>query len=561
MSIINLEALEKLTSSTLKKWLFRLIYLILGSTLILFGILFITFQTDFGLRINGINLSLMIYIIIILFGLIIFWKFLFTPYYLRRNSIINLNLKNFKESLENQFKFKSFSISRLIAGILFILVGIISIILSSLDLINEINYAGIFILGENSFFYFIGLPAFGIGFSIIIYFIMSPFEAIFSQSNKSFFIYEFRPLFPWITEIPKDNIRTMKYQNNYLGRKLAWILLLTPLIGFQLITAISMFITPSDISETYFSLILMICSILESSGLILLVFFSQYFYEIITEDLLYYMWFSPIRSKKKSKFNKNFPEFLRYEFKQEEGVNNLLSKVSKKHFQLFNLIFGLFLIVGIIFINTSLFLIGPLVFWIFLLYGIVLVVKALNYNFSNQGGDSFGYNKNDQIFRFKRKFILKFQYITYYNVESVLVKKKFRKLELLDISFIGWILILSIAYQIESWIILNTPAFALNNIISTIIILLLHVFIFLYICLPIDQILIKTPQNIHRIEITTKTEGKSIFTKYINNLRKFPKEVLKEDLKKPFMLRLTLLLLLTLISTFSTYSILTTYLL
>jgi len=320
MSIINEEALEKLTSSSLKKRLFRLVYLILGSALILLGILFISFQTDFGIRINGINLSLMIYIIIIIIGLIVIWKFIFTPYYLRRTSIININLKNFKDSLDNQFKFNSFSISRVIAAILFISVGIISLIISALNMVNQINYAGIFILGQNSFFYLIGLPAFGIGLSIIIYLIMSPFKAIFSQTKESFFVYELRPLFPWITEILKDNIRTMKYQNNYLGRKLAWILVLTPIIGFQLITAISMLIAPSNISETYFSLILIICSILGTSGLILLVYFSQYFYEIITEDILYYMWFSPIRSKNRIQFTKNFSEFLGCEFDQEEKI-------------------------------------------------------------------------------------------------------------------------------------------------------------------------------------------------------------------------------------------------
>jgi len=561
MSIINEEALEKLTSSSLKKRLFRLVYLILGSALILLGILFISFQTDFGIRINGINLSLMIYIIIIIIGLIVIWKFIFTPYYLRRTSIININLKNFKDSLDNQFKFNSFSISRVIAAILFISVGIISLIISALNMVNQINYAGIFILGQNSFFYLIGLPAFGIGLSIIIYLIMSPFKAIFSQTKESFFVYELRPLFPWITEILKDNIRTMKYQNNYLGRKLAWILVLTPIIGFQLITAISMLIAPSNISETYFSLILIICSILETTGLILLVYFSQYFYEIITEDILYYMWFSPIRSKNRIQFTKNFSEFLGCEFDQEEKIKDLFSKVSKTHFQLFNLIFGLFLIIGTTFINVELFFIGPLVFWIILIYGIILVVKALNYNFSNKGGDAFDYDRSNQIFRFKRRFKFKFHYITHYNVESVSIKKQFRKLELLDISFLGWILILTFAYQIQSWMILNTSQFIFNNIIFSIFIVIEFVFIFLYLCLPIDQIEVKTPQNVHMIEITIKLENKNVLNKYFDNLKKLPIEILKEELKKPFILRISLMILLILISVISTYTILTTYLL
>ncbi|MFX1378601.1 MAG: hypothetical protein ACFFA4_05870 [Promethearchaeota archaeon] len=561
MSVLSEDELEKLKISSLKRWLFRLIYLIFGSSLILLGILFTTSQIDFGIRINGINLSLMIYILIIVIGMVITWKFIFPPYYLRRESSIRIDSSNFRESLENSIKFNSFSISRLIAALTFISVGIISIIISTQNTINQINYAGFFILGENTFFYAIGLPAFGIGISLFIYLILSPFRGIFTQSQNSYFFLEYRPLFPWIHEIPKNQIDTIKYQNNYLGRKLSWILLLVPLIGFQLITAISIFIDPINVSELYISWFLIICSILEIFGLILLIFFTQDFYEIITADLLYYMWFSPIQGKKRFQFTKNFSEFLGCELKKYEKDDTLFSKVSNRHFQMFALIFGLFLIIRTTFINTELFLLGPLLFWITLLYGIILLAKALNYNFSNRGGDTFHYDDNSKIFRFQRKFKFKFQYITHNKVGSVSVKKQFRKLELLDISLIGWILILTIAYQIEEWIVLDAHVFLLSNIISTIFLIIEFAFIFLYVCFPIDQIEIITLHAVYRIEITRKREGKSIFNKYIYNFMNFPKEVLSKKLKKTFIFRITVIILIILISVISTYGILTTYLL
>ncbi len=561
MRILNDEELEKLTSPSLKRWVFRSFYLIFGSILILLGILFTTSQFDFGIRVNGINLSLMIYISLLVIGLIITWKFFFTPYYLRRNSTINADLGNFKESLNNYVKVNSFSISRLIAALLFILVGIISLLIPVLEIGDQLSYGGLFTLGENTFFYVIGLPAFGIGFSLLIYLIMSPFKGIFTQSQSSFFIFEFRPVFPWLTEISKNEIQTIKYQNNYLGRKLAWILLLVPIIGFQLITAISIFLAPNSILEIQFSWILILCSIIEFIGLILLLFFTQDFFGVITSDLLYYMWISPIKTKKRSQFNSIFSKFLNFESENKDGNNNLFSEISKRHFQLFGLIFGMFLIIGAFLINTELFLIGPLTSWLVILYGVILVVKALSYNFSNQGGDSFYYDNKNKIFKFKREFKTRFNYINHYNVESVSVKKKFRKLEHIEMALLGWVLILTVSYQVESWLVLDTVIFLLNNLISTFFVVILLIFIFLYICLPIDQIEIKTLHNVYQIEVTTRLERKNIFTKYFCNLKEFPKQILKKELKKFFIQRIGLIIFLILISAFSTYFMLTTYLL
>jgi hypothetical protein len=253
---------------------------------------------------------------------------------------------------------------------------------------------------------------------------------------------------------------------------------------------------------------------------------------------------------------------LGFELKNKDvGGYNLFSEISSKHFQLFNIIFGLFLIIGTIVINTELFIIGPLVFWITFLYGIILIVKAISHNFSNQDGDTSDYDKNYKTFRFKREFKTKFKYVTHYNVNSVSLIKCFRKLELLDMALMGWMLILTIAYQVESWIILNNSTFLFNNLSSTAFLVIEILFVIFYVCLPIDQIEIRTPHYINRIEITTKIEGKNIFTKFIGNLKKFPKEILKTELKKSFILRLSTIIFLILISFISTYIILATNLL
>jgi len=107
--------------------------------------------------------------------------------------------------------------------------------------------------------------------------------------------------------------------------------------------------------------------------------------------------------------------------------------------------------------------------------------------------------------------------------------------------------------QIEGWFIADTIPTIINNIISTIYMGIIFIFIILYVCLPIDVIEFKTPSLIYRIQISLKLKHKNLIQKYYNNLKEFFKEALKGDLIRTFRLRIGVILVLIIGSMF--YSI------
>ena len=548
MSYLSEEEIENLKLTHPKKRLLRYVFLFTGLFLILLGCLFTFIGFDFEITLNGFNLSLLINVLIIIFGGIVTSKFFITPYYIRENSITFKRMRDLREPVERYVKFNSFTLTRLAAALLLILNGIISYIIFGDDVGHEIEFGSAIVLGGPSWFYVTGLPMLIIGFSLLIYFILSPFRGIFSKSKNFFFFYEIRPGFAWLTEIPKKDIEMFRYQNNHTGPKLAWFILMLPFIVLQLMTAIPLFAAERASPEFVLSWTFMILSILDIFALLILVFFQQNYFEIATKEKLYEMWFSPIKLRRQSQFKEEFSGFLDCapDLRDNEALSNntLFSEVNTTNFQLFKLLFGSFLIVIAIIMLTQMVLFGPLVWWIALMYGLMLLVKAFFDDFSKKGGDIFQYNEKSKEFRFKRKFSYKFRYVAANNVDSINVRKWYRKLDFFDIFGISGLLIFLTLQQLEGWIITDTLNLVLDNLISTSLWIVIIIIIVFYLCLPVDVVEIKTATITYRISITLKMKDKKLISKYMNNLKYFSKEVLKPDMKNTFLARISVVILL-----------------
>ncbi len=554
MSILSEVEIEKLKETHPIKRVFRFLFLTIGIFIIFVGFLFFLIGFDFGILIEDINISFIIDFIIVILGMIIASKFFIAPYYLRENSLTIKKIRDLREPVEKYIKFNSIAISRLIAAILLIIVGSITLLFFGLEVGHEVPYGSAVVVGGPSFFYVTGLPALGIGFGLMIYFILSPFRGIFSQSKNFYFFYELRLFCPWLTEIPKKDIEAIRYQNNHLGPKLGWIMLILPFIILQLMTAIPLFNVDSAGPNYVLSWIFLIISIIEIIVLILLVLFQQNYFEIASRTHLYEMWFSPIKFKQKSEFTEDLNSFLECEikrdFKSDPKTQSIFSELNNTHFQLFNVIFGFFLIISGIVMATNMVLFGPLFWWVAIIYGFILLVKGYSLDFSNVEEDKFFYDQENSIFKFSRKFGIKFQYITAHNVESVKIRKWFRKLDFFDIFGLGVMITMLTIQQFEGWFIADTTLTINDNIISTIYMGFVFVFIFLYVCLPIDMIEFKTPSLVYRIQISLKLKHKNLIKKYYNNLKEFFKEVLKGDLIRTFRLRIGVILVLIIGSIF-----------
>ena len=193
---------------------------------------------------------------------------------------------------------------------------------------------------------------------------------------------------------------------------------------------------------------------------------------------------------------------------------------------------------------TQMILFGPLVWWVALMYGIMLLVKSLFYDFSKKGGDTLQYSDVLKKFRFGRTFSSKFYYVGANNVDSIKVRKWFRKLDFFDIFGISGLLVFLTVQQFEGWLIADTLSLLLDNLISAALWISIIVIVILFLCLPIDVIELKTETITYRIPITLELKGKKLISKYYHNLVKFPKDVLKPDMKKTFLVRLTIIILL-----------------
>jgi len=439
-------------------------------------------------------------------------------------------------------KFNSFALTRLIASILLILNGLISYFIFGDDVGHEVEFGSAIFLGGPSWFYVTGFPMLMTGLGLLIYFILSPFRGTFSKSKNFLFFSEIRPGFAWLTEIPKKDIEFVRFQNNHIGPKLAWIILFIPFIVLQLMTAIPLLAVENAGPDFVLSWTFIVLSFIDIVVLVVLVIFQQKYFEIATKEKLYEMWFSPIKLKNQSQFKENFANFLECNPNLRDAETNdddkVFSSVNSTNFQLFKLIFGLFLITIALIMLTQMVLFGPQVWWFALMYGLMLLVKAVSYDFSKKNGNSFEFNETSKDFRFKREFLHKFHYIGAKNVESLSVKKWYRKIDFFDVFGICGLLVFLTLQSVEGWLAADTLTLRMDNLISTLLWIIVIAFFIFYLCFPIDFVEIKTPSITYRVQITLNLKETNAIKQYIKNLKNFPKEIMKPEMKKTFLIRI-----------------------
>ena len=543
MSGLSESEIDRLKEIHPKKKILRYVFLSIGLFIVILGFTFLIIGYDFKITLNGMNLSLFISIFIMLFGGIIASKYFIAPYSLRENSIVIKRMRDLREPIDSYLKFFSISFSRLIASLLLIISGIISLFVFGTDVGHEVKYGSAISLGGPSWFYVTGLPMLGIGLGLLLYFCLSLFRGIFSKSTNFFFFYELRPGFPWLTEIPKKEIEAIRFQNNHLGPKLTWIILLIPFIVQQLMTSIPLFFVKRAAPSFVLSWTFLIISILEIVALMILVYFPQNYFEIATNDRLYEMWFSPIRFRNQGLFKEEFSNFL--ECNPEERINSLNPaydlplKISKYHIKFFRLTFGIFLVISAVLMLTQMILFGPLVWWLLLMYGFILITKGISFDFNKRDGNSVEISQNSNIFKFKRLSRFKFHFIEARDIKSLTIKKWFRKIDFFDVFGISGIIIFLTLQQIQGWVIADTIGLIYDNIVSTIYMIIILIFIFVYICFPVDVIEFRTPSITYQIDTTLRNDQKRTFSWFLSNFKKTMKIAYKSDLKKTFWIRLS----------------------
>jgi hypothetical protein len=144
-------------------------------------------------------------------------------------------------------------------------------------------------------------------------------------------------------------------------------------------------------------------------------------------------------------------------------------------------------------------------------------------------------------------------------VNSIKVRKWFRKLDFFDIFGLGGMTVMLTMQQIEGWALADTAEIMIINLVSTIYMAIIFVFIILYLCIPIDTIEFKTPTITYRIPVTKRLNNSTLIKKYIHNLKTFTKDALNPELRKVFFKRIAMFLILVIVTLIYTVVTLVNY--
>jgi len=518
-----------------------LIILILGAFLLVLGFFIIVLSYAVEFIDAGIDFEVAFILGWILFGIGLFMCIKITIMKIPKPHIVSFYLEKYfevNEKPEKSIRFYSFALSRLIASLLLLIMGFVDLFILTGGLSHHsAPFGQAIVLGGPSYFYTVGLfpSLFGIG--LLLYVMISSFRGVFSNSKNNLYFHEFRPTSPWITKILKKDIEALRYQNNHLGPKLIWVVLLMPFIVLSFIEGfyLNMYAIPR--LETPIQGILLIFSaIMECFALFFLVLTPQHYFEIATKDDLYEMWFEPEKSKIRLKEIDPITEDISEVFEcfiKKEGISEFMknNQISTTHRSYTNLILGIFFIATSVVMWNFFILFGTLYWWFAIIFGSILLIRSISHDFSDCNGDLIEYNNSNKILKFQRKFRYKFFKIRTYKPTELKLAKQFRKLDFFDISAIPGLLFFISFQLVQSWALATSPVLILDLIISTIFMVIVCILIFIYLCIPLNQVEFKTSTITYYIPVTLESQKKFNF-----------KSLLSEPFKKTFILRFSIIL-------------------
>ena len=227
--------IEQLKEHSQKKRTIRLVFLIFGILFMITGVVLFFSLTikGFSVEFEGFefDLSFLVGIATIILG-----AFLFSRYWTINQTLLRQSTffipqilskhQQLREIPINKFRFTSFSISRLVAAIIFTGLSLWNFFTFSADISHENEYGSWMFLGGPSWGYPLGLIQGLLGIFLILYVIVSPSVTTFYESKNMYHIYEMRLFSWWLTEIPKKDIQGIKFNNNRLKGQCLYIFLM-----------------------------------------------------------------------------------------------------------------------------------------------------------------------------------------------------------------------------------------------------------------------------------------------------------------------------------------------
>ncbi|MHA1231656.1 MAG: hypothetical protein ACTSPQ_13500 [Candidatus Helarchaeota archaeon] len=453
----------------------------------------------------------------------------------------------------------SFPFSRLIAALFLIVMGFTDLFIITGKIgHHETPFGNVLFLGGPSYFYTVGFFPLMLGLGILIYSLIDSYRIYFACTEDKLMIYEFRKNKFFMTKLDKSEIELLKFQNNFVGSKYLWIVILMPfIIIFSLIEGSYLLFAPRLQDPTQ-AILLIYSGIMECFALYFLVIRQQNYLKINTKDYYYDMWFAPfsikrkeikntnkeiedildfLYDKNKNKISKNSPEntFEQTEFMKKYGINSTRRYYLNLGVALFFVITGLLFLV----LYFELGVLGNLYTMFTIKFGVIVIVRAYSEDFTDKNGFNVKYKSKEKNISIKQRFKHKFANIFTYNQTEVEVERKLKKLNVFDILFITLIMIYSTIETVQSWSISSdkNPITIIDSIITTIFVVIVYLIIFVYVCAPIDQLKLKTKNSKYYVPIGLMNRNLNIF-----------QDIFAKQNKKALILRIIWILLVLILS-------------
>ncbi|MBN2155754.1 MAG: hypothetical protein JW776_06905 [Candidatus Lokiarchaeota archaeon] len=438
----------------------------------------------------------------------------------------------YREKVIAETRFVSIPWTRFYAAILLISIGILNYFFLGAyfgppeDIPVEQYHGTALTLGNMSFFWLVGFPAFIIGAAMLVYSILTIYPGNISQSENIYYIHERRLLFPKLTEIAKTDVEALRYQNTNIGHRIIWIIYFVPTALLMLKYGVPMFDEPR--AETHeFPIMMTLTAVIHFICLFLLVVYPQDYLELVSADKYYEMWFNPQKATARteilsvlecvSKQMDSRGDFAYGDLNSEE--HDILITREKQH-KYFRLIMGLTILV-ISLVSYAFQIIYGALFWFGgMVFGLGLIIMALFTDFNTT--QRVYYNQSDKKFFLNAQFGRKKIHVAAFKTKSVSLTPHLRKLKPFEVLSAMWVMDLAVMQTIYAYVYGDFSRFILilETIGTTILTIGLIFMLFLYFCVPINQLQIESETFTHYHEIPLSEEKFGPFKKPFKKIMK-----------------------------------------
>lgn len=436
-----------------------------------------------------------------------------------------------KEKPQQSTRFLSFRVSRLVAGVLLLILGLLGLFILTGALAHDnAPYGEVIVLGGPSFYYIVAwFPhMFGIGF--LLYTIFYSHRAHIASSENNFYYNGFKKNSTINVIVPKEEIEMIRYQNNKIGVNHVWIFTLVPFMVLTAIAGVYLFMAPLMTDPTQ-AILFLVFSILEIAALYYIALRPASYLRITTQDSFYETCFEP--------YKKDVPDIPLSNVDQKGKIHSEFmtkNNINPTHRSYTKLLIGIFFVASGLIMMTLYFVVGLLggfYTMVSIVFGAVLVIKAFSQDFSDKNGVIVDYDKGTKLLNFEQTRGRRFLKINTLQPTGLEVVEQFRSTNIWEILLIVIFLPFGTIETVQGWVLSTTPALIINSVITMAFLCIVYFLVFVYLCFPINKLRVDTPTLKYELPVSL-TEGQS----------RFLSGVLSADLKKTFLLRCVFLALI-----------------